>query len=90
MNIFVIYQWNYFLLVPQGRDVHNRRCSAAQPTVHNRVITKPCKGEIIKLPLLFGVHNVAIAGCRDAMHCVSTILLRCATPPVMHISSLRD
>ncbi|MDR1484950.1 MAG: hypothetical protein LBT09_09025 [Planctomycetaceae bacterium] len=35
---------------------------------------KPCKGEIIKLASLFGVHNVALAGCRDAMHCVSTIL----------------
>ncbi|MDR1484127.1 MAG: hypothetical protein LBT09_04815 [Planctomycetaceae bacterium] len=36
---------------------------------------KPCKGEIIKLPSLFGVHNVAIAGCRDAMHCVSTFTM---------------
>ncbi|MDR1484295.1 MAG: hypothetical protein LBT09_05685 [Planctomycetaceae bacterium] len=59
--------------------MHNRRCSAAQATVHNRVITKPCKGEIIKLASLFGVHNAALAGCRDAMHCVSTILSYCAS-----------
>ncbi|MDR1483812.1 MAG: hypothetical protein LBT09_03215 [Planctomycetaceae bacterium] len=45
------------------------------------------------MPSLFGVHNVALAGCRDAMHCVSTFTMLsggCATPPVMHISSLRD
>ncbi|MDR1485800.1 MAG: hypothetical protein LBT09_13380 [Planctomycetaceae bacterium] len=57
---------------------------------NTRLNTLPARARLSITATIISPH-AGLEECRDAMHCVSTLRrLRFATPPVMHISSLRD
>ncbi|MDR1484739.1 MAG: hypothetical protein LBT09_07940 [Planctomycetaceae bacterium] len=52
--------------------MHNRRCNAAQPTVHNRVITKPSKGRDYQIGI------IVLSPLQDAeTQCIASLRLLC-------------
>ncbi|MDR1484439.1 MAG: hypothetical protein LBT09_06410 [Planctomycetaceae bacterium] len=72
--------------------MHNRRCSEAKPP--DRIVETQCIASLHSSSPAWGeiivavIDNFVLAGL--GYHAIMYRRLRCATPTVMHISSLRD